>query len=144
MDRNFWKTKSIDELSPDEWEALCDGCGRCCLYKLEDEDGNFYYTRVACKFLDIPNCRCTSYENRRQVMPSCIALTPELAHSLTWLPRTCAYRLLALNENLPDWHPLISKDNQGAQKAGISVRDFAIPEGDADLDNLEKDIIDDY
>jgi len=138
----FWKRKTLFELTPHEWEALCDGCGRCCLYKLEDDGGYIYYTRVACKFLDLSTCRCKSYENRSEVMPSCVVLNAEKAHELGWLPPTCAYRLLALGKDLPKWHHLISGNDEGVFLAGISVRDFALAEENADIDQLEKYVID--
>ena len=141
-DLPFWKSKSLFELSPKEWESLCDGCGRCCLYKLEDDEGYYYYTRVACKFLDLETSRCTSYENRAEVMPSCVILDPEKAHELGWLPHTCAYRLLALGQELPDWHHLISGSRDGVLQAGIGVREFAIPEEDADFSKLEEYVVD--
>ena len=91
----FWKTKTLTDMSRDEWESLCDGCGRCCLNKLEDEDtGKFLYTRAACKLLDVKTCRCTDYPNRAARVPDCVTLTPENVGELGWLPQTCAYRLL--------------------------------------------------
>jgi uncharacterized cysteine cluster protein YcgN (CxxCxxCC family) len=137
----YWKNKDLADLSPDEWEALCDGCGRCCLYKLEDDEGFIYYTRVACRFLDLHECRCTSYENRAEVMPTCIVLDVEKAHELGWLPDTCAYRLLALGKDLPKWHPLVSGNKNTILRAGISIRRLAISETEADLDSLENYII---
>ncbi len=105
----FWKTKTLTEMSRDEWESLCDGCGRCCLNKLEDEDtGKFLYTRAACKLLDVKTCRCTDYPNRAARVPDCVTLTPENVGELGWLPQTCAYRLLDEGKSLPWWHPLVS------------------------------------
>lgn len=121
-----------------EWESLCDGCGRCCLHKLEDDaDERMYYTRVACELLDISTCRCKDYANRQKTVPDCIQLSVEQAHFFDWLPDTCAYRLLAEGEPLPDWHPLITGDPQSVIDAGISVRDVAISESD-DIDLTEE------
>jgi uncharacterized cysteine cluster protein YcgN (CxxCxxCC family) len=128
-DLPFWKRKRLAEMTPEEWESLCDGCGRCCLLKLEDEDTQeILYTRLACKLLDIGTCRCGSYETRHQKVPDCVRLTPESAGTLEWLPPSCAYRLVANGEDLAWWHPLVSGDPETVHQAGISVRDFAISE----------------
>ncbi|MDH5591463.1 MAG: YcgN family cysteine cluster protein [Gammaproteobacteria bacterium] len=122
----FWKHTRLSHMSHEQWESLCDGCGRCCLHKLEDEDdGRMYYTRTACALLDISTCRCMDYQNRQQLMPDCLQLSVDQAHYFDWLPSTCAYRLLAEGEPLPEWHPLISGDPDSVIKAGISVRDIA-------------------
>lgn len=121
-----------------EWESLCDGCGRCCLHKLEDDsDDRMYYTRVACELLDISSCRCKDYANRQKTVPDCIQLSVEQAHFFDWLPDTCAYRLLAEGESLPEWHPLITGDPQSVIDAGVSVRHIAISESD-DIDLTEE------
>lgn len=118
-------------MTHDEWESLCDGCGRCCLHKLEDDDdGRMYYTRVSCQLLDIKTCRCSDYQNRQQTIPDCVQLSVEQAEWFDWLPDTCAYRLLAEGEPLPDWHPLITGTAQSVIDAGVSVRDIAITETD--------------
>jgi uncharacterized cysteine cluster protein YcgN (CxxCxxCC family) len=128
-DLPFWKRKRLGEMTPEEWESLCDGCGRCCLLKLEDEDTQeILYTRLACKLLDIGTCRCGSYETRHQKVPDCVRLTPESAGTLEWLPPTCAYRLVANGEDLAWWHPLVSGNAETVHEAGISVRDFAVSE----------------
>jgi uncharacterized cysteine cluster protein YcgN (CxxCxxCC family) len=128
-DLPFWKRKRLAEMTPEEWESLCDGCGRCCLLKLEDEDTQeILYTRLACKLLDIGTCRCGSYETRHQKVPDCVRLTPESAGTLEWLPPSCAYRLVANGEDLAWWHPLVSGNAETVHEAGISVRDFAVSE----------------
>lgn len=124
----FW-TLPIERLTRPEWEALCDGCGNCCLHKAEDEDtGAIYPTNVACKLLDIPSARCSDYANRKAHVPDCLKLNPRLALTIDWLPDTCAYRLRADNLPLPDWHHLICGDPEGVHRAGISVRGRAISE----------------
>jgi len=128
----FWKTKSLAEMTCEEWESLCDGCARCCVHKLEDDaSGEVRYTNVACRFLDIETCRCTQYPYREQVGAQCLCLTAETVRKLTWLPPTCAYRLLAQGKELPAWHPLLTGDPGSALKAGISVRNRVIPEDEA-------------
>jgi uncharacterized cysteine cluster protein YcgN (CxxCxxCC family) len=112
-----------------QWEMLCDGCARCCLQKLEDTGtGTVYYTRVACRLLDLSGCRCLAYEQRFTLVPTCLELTPDNILQHQWLPSTCAYRRLAQGRPLPHWHPLISKDATSVHTAGISVRDWAVSE----------------
>lgn len=126
--RSFWRDKSLDVLSADEWERLCDGCAKCCLHKLEDEDtGDILFTGVACRLLDISRCRCTDYSRRVERVPDCLSvrLLRDKSH---WLPATCAYRLLAEGRDLPPWHPLLSGDSESVHRAGISVRAYAVPE----------------
>lgn len=124
----FW-AKPIESLNRDEWEALCDGCGQCCLHKVEDEEtGAIYPTNVACKLLDIQAGRCSDYKNRRKHVPDCVRLTPRLAAEMSWLPQTCAYRLRADGQSLYDWHYLISGSRETVHSAGISVRGKAISE----------------
>ncbi len=130
-ERPFWE-RPIAELDDAEWEALCDGCGRCCLHKLEDADtGEIYLTRVACRMLDCESARCRDYPNRVRHVPDCVRLTRETAGTLTWLPDTCAYRLRAAGEPLPDWHYLVSGDRDTVRHAGISVAGRAIGEDEA-------------
>jgi len=142
--KGFWKEKKLAEMSLEEWEALCDGCAICCLYKVEDEDtGAVQLTNVACRFLDINLCRCQLYDERRSAMPTCIKLTPSRVHTLSWLPETCAYRLIMEGHPLPDWHPLVSGDAESVHRAGISVRGKVIREVDADMNHIEDYVIHD-
>ena len=143
-ERPFWETKSLEEMSPAEWESLCDGCARCCLVKLEDEDsGEIGYTDVGCTLLDAGRCRCREYEHRQAKVADCVRLTPEAVRTLRWLPPTCAYRLLAEGRGLYWWHPLVSGDPATVHAAGISVRDrVAGPEEDFTLAELVGRIVD--
>ncbi len=119
----FWKRKTLAEMSLAEWESLCDGCGRCCLNKLEDDDtGEIFFTDVGCRLLDGQSCRCRDYADRTRVVEDCMQLTPQNAGELTWLPPTCAYKLLAEGRELYWWHPLISGDPESVHAAGVSVR----------------------
>jgi uncharacterized cysteine cluster protein YcgN (CxxCxxCC family) len=125
----FWQHKQLEEMSHSEWEQLCDGCGRCCMLKLEDEDTEeVFLTRVSCKLLDIGKCNCTDYLRRHEKVPDCLELTPAMVRELKWLPDTCAYRLIDHGEELAWWHPLVSGDPATVHEAGISVRDWALTE----------------
>ncbi|MFN5746485.1 MAG: YcgN family cysteine cluster protein [Methylococcaceae bacterium] len=129
---HFWQTKSLAEMDEQEWDSLCDRCGRCCLSKLEDEDtGEILYTQVACRLLDIEHCRCTHYQQRQELVPECMNLRHDFRH-YHWLPTTCAYRLLYEGKPLFDWHPLLSGNPESVHDAGISVRDLAISENDVE------------
>lgn len=119
----FWRTTSLEEMTREQWESLCDGCGRCCLIKLEDEDtGEILATDIGCRLFDGKTCRCKDYPNRSTIVPDCVTLTPAAVRELRWLPPTCAYRLVAEERDLPWWHPLVSGDPQTVVKAGISVK----------------------
>jgi uncharacterized protein len=137
----FWK-KPLESLTRAEWEQLCDGCGRCCLVKLEDEDtGRIHYTDVACRLLDAGTCRCRDYKRRRESVPDCVKLTPVTVRAIPWLPPTCAYRLRAEGRDLAWWHPLISGDPETVHRAGVSVRGrIGAAEEEVSEDDLPKHI----
>jgi len=140
----FWRVKKLAEMSRDEWESLCDRCGRCCLNKLEDDEtGEIFWTDVACRLLDRHGCQCTSYANRHDFVPDCVELDVEevVTQTYTWLPPTCAYRLLAEGHELPAWHPLVTGDPESVHRAGISVRDRVRSEEDIPADSLEDWIV---
>ena len=133
----FWQVKTLEEMTRPEWESLCDGCARCCLVKLEDVDsGEIHFTNIGCRLLDGETCRCRDYRRRQSRVPDCVKLTPATARSLSWLPVTCAYRLLADGRDLPWWHPLISGTPDTVRLAGVSVsgrvaaREDELPEDD--------------
>ena len=137
-----WTHKPLVIMTPDEWERLCDACGRCCLFKLEDEEsGEVLFTNVACQLLDSDTCHCTDYENRFERVPGCVKLTPQNVYEFNWLPASCAYRKLILGQPLELWHPLISESPHTVHDVGISMRGRTIPEGEADLDHLEQYVI---
>ena len=125
----FWKILSLDQMSREQWESLCDGCGRCCLQKFQDpKTGKVTYTWVSCYLLDTQACCCTAYDQRTTLVPDCLVLTAGKIPRLRWLPRTCAYRRLHEGKDLAAWHPLVSGDPDSVHRAGISVRDKAISE----------------
>ena len=139
----FWRTVPMEKMTKAEWEALCDGCGKCCLNKLEDEEtGAVALTRVACRLLDDSTCRCTQYDIRHQFVPDCIVLTPQtIPEHLYWLPQTCAYRLVHEGRDLYHWHPLISGDPQTVHDAGVSVQDLTVSEFETPEEDWEDYII---
>lgn len=139
----FWETVPLDRMTPDEWEALCDGCGKCCLNKLEDIDtGEVAFTRVACRLLDGETCRCGNYGLRKTLVPECVVLTPKSIGKVAyWLPETCAYRVLHEGGKLADWHPLVSGDPESVHRAGISVRGWTVPEWEVPEEEWEDHII---
>ncbi len=135
---HFWIGKTLDQLTPAQWEALCDGCGRCCLQKLKSPTtGKVTYTWVACYLLDPQTCRCNDYDLRHVLVPDCLQLEPANILKLRWLPKTCAYRRIAEGKDLPTWHPLVSGDPASVHQAGISVRLRAISEEHVHPDDLK-------
>ena len=136
----FWKLKTLKEMSRKEWESLCDGCGRCCLNKLENETtGEILHTDVACRLLDPDTCRCSSYDDRKKYVPECQILSPANLHRYAWMPSTCAYRLIAEGKELRWWHPLVSGDPETVHEAKISVRGRIVSE--RDTDDLENHVV---
>jgi uncharacterized cysteine cluster protein YcgN (CxxCxxCC family) len=133
----FWEVKPLDKMSRAEWESLCDGCGKCCIHKLEDEDtGRIHATNVACRLLDRRTGQCSDYRRRQAYVPECVRLTPAKLRDIDWLPSTCAYRLIDEGKPLADWHPLVSGDPESVHRAGISVRGWTVSEEEAgELEN---------
>ncbi|CUH69278.1 hypothetical protein TL5118_03237 [Thalassovita autumnalis] len=141
--KNFWEKVPLTKMSRPEWEALCDGCGKCCLNKLEDEDtGQVALTNVACRLLDDQTCQCSQYPIRHNFVPECIVLSPDnMEQNLYWMPETCAYKLMWNGQPLPDWHPLKTGDPESVHKAGVSMRGRTVPEFEVDDDEWEDHII---
>ena len=138
----FWRAKTLEQMTPSEFESLCDGCGKCCLHKLQDEDTDeVYYTKVACRFLDHDNCQCQVYHERQKHVPDCVVLTPQSVQETYWLPETCAYRLIAEGIPLFDWHPLLSGEPASVRKAGMSVAGQVVHENSVDLNDLEDYVV---
>lgn len=139
---DWWHEKSLAELDDREWEALCDGCAKCCLHKLEDEDdGEVYYTKVRCRYLDEQTCSCSDYSKRTLLMPNCIDLRTTDWSDIDWLPSTCAYRLRSHNLPLPPWHPLISGSRETVHRDGVSIRGRAISDEYVHPDGFEEHIV---
>lgn len=139
----FWRTKSLDEMSVEEWESLCDGCGQCCRLKLEDvETGDVVHTDIACQLLDLETCGCVDYAARHARVPACLRLAPETVASFGWLPSTCAYRRLARGHDLLWWHPLVSGDPETVHVAGISVRGQVVSE--SSIEDLDAALVETY
>ena len=139
----YWQRKSLAQMSSEEWEGLCDGCAKCCLVKLEDEDtGKIHYTDVACALLDANVCRCTDYINRQKKVADCEVLTPENIDRVKhWMPSSCAYRLLADGKPLPQWHYLVCGDRQAVHRSGESVLGRIVSETGIDIDDLPTRIV---
>jgi uncharacterized cysteine cluster protein YcgN (CxxCxxCC family) len=139
----YWETVPLKKMSGAEWEALCDGCGKCCLNKIEYEDnGELAFTRVACRLLDGDSCRCSNYATRHKYVPECVQLTPKKLEQVAyWLPSTCAYRLIHESKPLPEWHPLITGDPESVHLADASVRGWTVPESEVNEDDWENYII---
>lgn len=142
-DTPFWRRKTLEEMSQSEWESLCDGCGRCCLNKLEDWDtGEILWTNIRCRLLDGESCRCTDYENRQAKVPDCIGLTPDSVRDLSWLPPTCGYRLVKEGHDLYWWHHLISGNRETVHQAGVSVRARTVAEAGIAFEDYEDYLVD--
>ena len=138
---HFWEGKTLEQLTDEEWEALCDGCGQCCLYKLEDEEsGDIYLTNVVCRYLDRTTGLCQVYDERHVAVPTCIQLNPHNVLKYSWIPPTCAYRLVAEGKTLPYWHPLISGE-KAAEKNGLLLCDQIVSETEVNMDDLESHVI---
>ena len=139
----FWEIKTFEQMSDSEWESLCDGCGLCCLHKLEDKDtGEIFYTSVACWSLDLDRCKCITYNKRHELVHDCLVMDRDELKKFHWLPSTCAYRLIAEGKPLPWWHPLVSGDPDTVHTSGISLKDKAISEKHINIEDLEAYILD--
>jgi len=139
----FWQVKKLSELSQREWESLCDGCGKCCLHKLQDEETEaLVFTSISCQYLDTDNCQCRVYSRRKEYVPDCLHLNASSLEGVhQWLPTTCAYRLLNEGKSLPSWHPLVCGDAQTIHLQHISVRDKVISEEKVSEDDWQDYVI---
>lgn len=139
----FWETTPLEEMSDEQWESLCDGCGRCCLQKLQDIDSNaVFFTRISCKQLNLETCRCKDYANRKTLVPDCTLVRPLTDEKRQWLPDSCAYRRLSEGRGLANWHPLVSGSPETVHQYGISVRQIAVSEVGIPIESYEKFLID--
>ena len=139
----YWQTTPLAEMTPLQWEALCDGCGKCCVIKLEDvDDGSIHYTEIGCTLLDGKTCRCTNYQNRKSIVEDCVILSPDRLNDLPWMPQTCAYRLLHEGKDLPQWHPLVTGEPDSTHQAGKSVAGKIFSEDNIDEDDYPSHIKD--
>jgi len=139
---NFWETTALKDMNDEQWESLCDGCGRCCLQKLEDEDtGEIHFTRVSCKLLDTDSCKCSNYSQRFKKVPDCLSLRPLTEEKISWLPESCAYVKLSRNKPLENWHPLISRNAESVKLAGISVSGKCISEQYVSITEIYEHIV---
>jgi hypothetical protein len=139
---NFWQTKTLEQMNSKEWEALCDGCAKCCLVKLEDHDSaEIFHTNVTCELLDIASCQCSNYSGRHSVVKDCITLDQNNIHALSWLPKSCSYRLIADGQPLPDWHYLVSGSKQTIHSYGASLQGWVVSELDVSDDDIQDHII---
>lgn len=137
MGNNFWETKNLIDMNENEWESLCDKCGKCCVIKLEDFDTQeVHYTNVSCKLLCEKSASCKDYENRKSIVPDCIILSPDNLKDLKWMPETCAYKLLNEGKNLPYWHPLLSGNDKEIVKSGNSVKNRVTNENEIKIKDL--------
>ena len=138
--KEFWKNKTLEQMSDTEWESLCDGCAKCCVFKFEEEEtGNILQTDVVCKLLNLENCSCIHYGQRKELVPDCISITAENILQLKWMPASCSYRLIAQGMDLPEWHPLLTGDRNSTQKAQMTVQGNVISE--AEVKDVEERII---
>lgn len=138
----FWQTTPLAEMTREQWESLCDGCGQCCLHKLEDEESEeVFYTDIACEFLNLKTCQCSDYVNRKNIEPNCMVLTPELVSRCDWLPASCAYRLLEEGKPLEQWHPLLSGKSTSVHESGVSIAGVALSAKYIHPDDYEERII---
>lgn len=138
----FWEHKTFTQMTPQEWESLCDGCAKCCLHKLEDEDtSEVYYTDVACRYLDNNSCRCQEYSQRQTLVEGCLKLRPQDVEVFDWLPSTCTYRLLSKGEPLPVWHHLLTGNPELVHQLGFSVKNKVVSEQTVAEDDYEERVI---